>query len=117
MCGGESRPGCHRVREPTCLLRFVVFVLVDEAGIQIICSICISFDCVTSVLCQGERPVEDDINFPVAAEAKIGTLICIDITSKIVIVDSSQLLISMRDGKTNATRFSTFVSNNSYTTK
>ena len=89
----------------------MVFVLVDEAGIQIICSICISFDCVTSVLCQSDRPVEDDINFPVAAEATIG------ITSIIVILDLSQVLISIRDDKTNPTRFSTFISNNSYTTK
>ena len=61
----------------------MVFVLVDEARIQIICSICISFDCVTSVLCQSDWPVEDDINFPVAVEATIV------ITSKIVILDSS----------------------------
>ena len=88
----------------------MVFALVDEAGIQIICSICISFDCVRSVLCQSDWPVEEDTNFPVAAES-------MGITSKIVILDSSQVLISIRDDKTNPTRFSAFISNNVYTTK
>ena len=34
-------------------------------------SVLVSFDSVTSVLCHGERPVEDDTNFSVAADAMI----------------------------------------------